>query len=411
MQTDKWIDNIVSKCPHIWESDTTVNQLVELLIQKCYASVGKLETNIGNLFASAFDLLVSAEYYSSLAHTGWLYCPDPEPRLFFHYTNCCPRHVLDNEFYFNPSNKPTSGKIGTATSKLLLLFYRGIFKHKGLEEEILRGSEPVDAIVLNRKSNKILFAEIKASPLLTLALSTKVEKLTNEVDGEIVDSPHLTMVNANLFSSSIDLVIPEFDGSNWLPRYFSLGIRKDAEDADWGFKGILNLISNDANFFPIYFAYWNASIKAYHPKTNKDIFWLTNGCGTPSPIPANWQKRRVGSGYESISDSKTSVGMDRTDDIKKGIYQVLKIGSEGKPTAHKWDFKVGIISNIDPARHFEHYLQSLKDIVWTNDLSGRAKQIKDLPEDQQLFNLFDGIIALTKTYSRDEWIDKLFQNY
>ena len=74
----------------------------------------------------------------------------------------------------------------------------------------------------------------------------------------------------------------------------------------------------------------------------------------------------------------------------------------------EWDYKVGIISNIHPARHFEEYLQSLRDIVWTNDESGRASFVKDLPSEQKVFNLFDGIIALTKTYSRDEWIDKLF---
>ena len=42
--------------------------------------------------------------------------------------------------------------------------------------------------------------------------------------------------------------------------------------------------------------------------------------------------------------------MDRTDDIKKGIYQVLKLGSEGKPQSTKWNYKVGIISNIHPVR-------------------------------------------------------------
>jgi len=53
----------------------------------------------------------------------------------------------------------------------------------------------------------------------------------------------------------------------------------------------------------------------------------------------------------------------------------------------------------------------LKDIVWTNDETGRAKFVKDLPDDQKIYNLFDGIIALTKSYSRDEWIDKLFSNF
>ena len=72
--------------------------------------------------------------------------------------------------------------------------------------------------------------------------------------------------------------------------------------------------------------------------------------------------------------------------------------------------KSALFQAIIPARHFDDYLKSLKDVVWTNDESGRAKFAKDLPNDQKLFNLFDGIIALTKTYSRDEWINKLFSN-
>ena len=112
-----------------------------------------------------------------------------------------------------------------------------------------------------------------------------------------------------------------------------------------------------------------------------------------------------------MSDSKTSVGMDRTDDIKKGIYQVLKLGSVSKPHDSKWDCKVGLISNIHAARHFDAYLESLRDIVWTLDTTGKAKRISDLPAEQELFNLFDGIIALTVTLSRDEWIDSLFGKF
>lgn len=410
MQADNWIEDILTKCTIVEQENTIESQLVDLLIDQCYKEAEIQKKDIGEFFASAFDLLISAEYYGSISHTGWLYCPDNEPRLFFHFTNCCPRHVLSEQFFFHPSNKPTSGKIGTATSRLLLLFIKNIFKRKGFKEDILKGTEPVDAIIVNRESKKILFAEIKASPLLTLSISSKSQKITNEIEGEIVLSEHTTTINSNLYQTPIDLLIPKFENEKWVASYFPLGQRKDEKDFFWGFNGLINLLKNNDEFFRQYSDYWNASLKSYHPKLNKNIFWLTNACGTPSPIPSGWKKRRVGSGYESVSDSKTSVGMDRTDDIKKGIYQVLKLGSEGKPTSNIWDYKVGIVSNIHPARHFDDYLQSLKDVVWTNDESGRAKYIKDLPSDQKIFNLFDGIIALTKTYSRDEWIDKLFSN-
>ena len=100
--------------------------------------------------------------------------------------------------------------------------------------------------------------------------------------------------------------------------------------------------------------------------------------------------------------------MDRTDDIKKGIYQVLKLGSQGKPNTQKWNYKVGLISNIHAARHFHEYLESFKDIVWTIDQTKRAKKVGDLPQEQSIYNLFDGIVALTSSFSRDEWIEKIF---
>jgi hypothetical protein len=402
-----WINEILNKCSTLEQNNSLENQLIDLLIKKCYKKTG-CNVDLGILLASAFDLLVAAEYYGMVSHSGWLYCPNNAPRLFFHFTNCCPRDVINNEFFFNPSNKPTSGKIGTATSRLLLLLIQRIFQQKGFNETVLKGTEPVDAVIVNNETKQVLFAEIKASPLVILPISIETQRLTQEINGETVNAEHISTVNSNLYGTPIDIFLPAFVNGKWEESFYRLGQRENEKDNYWAYKGLINLLNNNDIFFDKYFAFWQEALQAYQPKSNENIFWLTNACGTPSPVPQGWQKRRVGSGYESVSDSKTSVGMDRTDDIKKGIYQVLKLGAEGKPLPSEWNYKVGIISNIHPARHFEEYLQSLQDIVWTNDESGRASFVKDLPLEQRVFNLFDGIIALTKTYSRDEWIDKLF---
>lgn len=103
--------------------------------------------------------------------------------------------------------------------------------------------------------------------------------------------------------------------------------------------------------------------------------------------------------------------MDRTDDIKKGIYQVLKVGADGKPFSKNYDLSVGILSNVDAARHFDEYLQNIQNVVWTLDLSGTAKKIGDLPLEQDVFNLFDGIITFTKNISRNDWLKSIFKFY
>jgi hypothetical protein len=99
--------------------------------------------------------------------------------------------------------------------------------------------------------------------------------------------------------------------------------------------------------------------------------------------------------------------MDRTDDLKKATYQVLKIGAEGKPTAD-YQFKVGLVSNIHAIRHFDEYMNAFKDIIWTRDESGNVTVAGDLPPDIELFNLFDGIISLTTVFARDKWLQELF---
>lgn len=97
--------------------------------------------------------------------------------------------------------------------------------------------------------------------------------------------------------------------------------------------------------------------------------------------------------------------MDRTDDIKKGIYQVLKIGAKYK-TTHK-NIKTAIISNLPALRHYDEYLLTIKDIVWTISKESFVSSWKDLPSDTPVYNLFDGIISLTKSDIRDPWIKEI----
>ena len=100
--------------------------------------------------------------------------------------------------------------------------------------------------------------------------------------------------------------------------------------------------------------------------------------------------------------------MDRTDDIKKGIYQVLKIGAESKPNKSVFVVRTALISNIHAVRHYHEYLASLEDIVWTLDKSRKAQKVEDLAPKTDVYSLFDGIISFTESSIRDEWIAENF---
>ena len=166
-------------------------------------------------------------------------------------------------------------------------------------------------------------------------------------------------------------------------------------------------MNKETGFFDIYYKYWEKAFVAYSNKDkNISLFWLTNGCGQPDERrPMDWPNRR-GKGFESVSDGKTSVGMDRTDDIKKAIYQVLKLGSKYKPNDS--NIKTAVISNIHAVRHYDEYLFTVRDVIWTLNSSHSIIKAGQLDPETPIYNLFDGILSFTKSDIRDSWMKDLF---
>jgi len=204
------------------------------------------------------------------------------------------------------------------------------------------------------------------------------------------------------------LPINRSDQANY--KLISLGSMNKIGGSSWAYNRIEQALDSDTLLFNEYLDFWLRAFKNYETnKSAKDnVYWLTNACGQPNPRPSNWPQRRKGTGYESVSDGKTSVGMDRTDDIKKGIYQVLKVGAESKPQPGRFTVKTALVSNIHAVRHYKEYLTSLEDIIWTIDESGKARKTGDLPPDTQVFNLFNGIISFTGSHIRDNWLEQIF---
>ena len=403
-----WIEKILSAAQPIHGEDMEISLIVSVLNAIYKKKIMNAHTR-RNLIAAAFDLVVAAEYYRSVAHVDWAYCPDPmgDPLLIYPYTNACPRCALKGEFVYHTANKPKSGSIGTATSKLLALFLQELFLRKERPINVLKGTEPVDVVFRDNATTPttIFFAEIKAAPLVTLPLVVKSQRLTINKENTTQNAGHLMADNPQLFGSEIGVLVPIYNPKTkrWKGQFFGLGTKLNQKDETWAYRGFIALIESTPSFLETYFQFWRAALKSYGQRDQSDIFWLTNACGQPNPRPEDWPHRTRASGYESISDSKTSVGMDRTDDLKKATYQVLKMGAEGRPNSD-FAYKVGVVSNIHAVRHFDEYMGALKDIIWT-----RAEQAKDLAPDSEFFNLFDGLIALTQTTARDPWVQKAFE--
>lgn len=405
---DHWIDQIIEK-----SQELVVDEIEYDVITKLIDIAYTIPTTIANrrlTLAAFFDLLANAEYYRTVSHIGWFYCPvDDVPLLVYPYTNVCPRCVLENNFVFHKANKPKSGVIGSKTSRLLAVFLQMLFSKKGYSVEVRKGVEPVDMVLLDQTQTPtaVMFAEIKAAPLVTLPLTFISQRFTEDENGVVVDTGHRITDHAGLYGSNLSLLLPVGSDNHFNWELIPFGSKKDVHDELWAYRSLLNLLESNPEFVSKYLAFWQSALTSYTQKTQSDIFWLTNACGQPFPRPEDWPQRAGALGYESVSDSKTSVGMDRTDDLKKATYQSLKISAEGNPSV-RYHYRVGIISNIHAVRHHDDYLTAIQDIVWTRDESALAKTAVDLPPETPFFNLFDGIVALTQTIARDEWVKDIF---
>ncbi|NJO05624.1 MAG: hypothetical protein HC876_08920 [Chloroflexaceae bacterium] len=405
-----WITTNLKRARALTPSNSQTELTVKLIdtVYNRYASVSNAERRIA--LAAAFDLLVAAEYYKSVVHEGWIYCSLHSPQLFYPYTNVCPRCVLSGRFEFAEARKPSSGIIGNVTANLLVLFFQTLLHRKNHPMQVLRSAEPVDGVFIDNTTSPktVIFVEIKSSPLITLPLSATSDLLTVRAEE---DSPravgHEYINHHRLYGDNLSIWLPNFE-QPIEGYYYELGAKQDKDNHNWAYLGIMSLLERDPLFFENYVSFWKKVFEAYALRNAQiKAYWLTNGCGQPVPRPIDWPKRRIGSGYESISDGKTSVGLDRTDDIKKSVYQILKLGSLGKSIVG-YDFYVGILSNIHPVRHFDEYFLPIIDVIWTTYPDHEVKTVADLPDDHKLYNLFDIILCLTENMSKISRLNSIF---
>lgn len=412
-----WVQQALDKAQEL-EIAAHEKSLAYKLIERAFKFAADKQYTRGKVLAAAFDLFVAAQYYRSVAHTGWYYCPNGSPALFYPFTNVCPRCMLAGEFHYEEANKPESGAIGQATSRLLSVFLSQLFERTGRDLKIYRGAEPIDMLIYDRRENVVLLAEIKAAPLTTLALAVSSDEMTSSINGDepVPITTHSPATNPFIKTSQLLLFMPIKNDGGMSYRFINLG-KVDTLDRNWSYTSLERALHQDSNFFDNYLQFWLEAFESYKANyratrrgqqfTDNTTFWFTNACGQPNPRPIGWPKR-TGTGYQSVSDGKTSVGMDRTDDIKKGIYQVLKVGAESKPNNKNFNVKTALISNIHAVRHYDEYLHSLEDVVWLIDKSRKAKTVGDLPDDTNVYNLFDGIISFTESHIRDKWLTENF---
>lgn len=349
-----------------------------------------------------FDFVVSAKYAEKMVSDGgWTYCAgsdlDEGPALYFPYLKTCPRCSVKRGI--KPpaeANKPTSDSIGEIASDATILIISELMgwiaPHAKLGKSTDRQGD-VDLVIYDQEM--VALAEIKSSPLSVYPLEIRLARPMTEVrEGVSVSkrdhSPATTdtdRAELSFYAPHIDLRIPlgRTSESNW--PYPAL-IRFASEPQNTSL-----LISAWKELYDVYAAARRGRGGRRRNVDNRK--WLTCGCGS------------------TVDDSKNAPGMDRTDDVKKGTYQVLKFGAYYKEKCPRRILRAVLVSNFLPLHGFDRYLSEMQDVIWTRDkysvaLNGEAV-LSDVVafQSNSVFNLYDALLCLTRSIYRDEHLREI----
>ena len=337
----------------------------------------------------AFDLLMSLAFIDTTSGLSRFlqHCPNSPPPYNLHlgFINLCsPCYENANKWTYQKAAKPQSGSLGKITSEVILRFIDKTSTNLKNVRSI-GGVNSIDA-VLEHNSGKIILAEVKSAPLITYPVLFNAKGIPNISFHETPD------ISTSQFLE-LDSALYLHDSS-----VISLGKPKDSL---WPFKSAIDYITHPSNKDAINSAVtiWSKAKSAYSKKDRNDsLYYLANACGRPPRIAIDrdgWPQS------ESISDGKTSAGMDRTDDIKKGIYQALKIGTTLKDIPNAELYKTAIISNLPAYRHKNDYVTPFLNILWGVDDDLKIEGGKEFITRDKLRRIFDYIITIDDPFLRE----------
>jgi len=332
-----------------------------------------------------FDLVMSLAYIDATSGLESLMefcdnCPEKFNAHLGFINLCSPCYEAIGKWSYQKAAKPQSGALGKLSSELILRF---IFKLSNHLKNVLAigGTESADAILIHKDGTKIL-AEVKSAPLITYPVLFEFEKNKNHESHQkvIITASQLKRCQSAIYIHN--------------QQYIPLG--RPSHEL-WPFKQAIDYILNPINSSRVlgFVQTWLNAKNAYINRDKRQkLYYLANASGNPPKIAKDrdgWPTK------ESISDSKTSAGMDRTDDIKKGIYQVLKIGSSIRGETH---LKTAIISNLPAYRHGKEYVEPFVDMLW--GIEADVEKMDGVPSisRDKLRQVFDFIITIEEPILR-----------
>ena len=355
-----------------------------------------------NAFPALFDFIVTAEYLKRMvADAGWIYCRGDDysegASLYFPFLKTCPRcSVHLGRKPTAKSNKPGSDPIGEISGNTTLLILSKILEHTNPRTQIRKSTDrrgDVDLVVSDEEL--LILAEVKSSPLVVYPLEVPLSKPMTEVrDGVTKQLRDHSPVTAQTVKDGMSLYIAHRD------LRISLGANSVV---DWPYPALIKYVSDKSNTALVIEAW--GELQGIYSRKGRDVCgnidnrrWITCGCGG------------------SVDDSKNAPGLDRTDDIKKGTYQVLKLGAYFKEQVPGMSILAILVSNFFPDRTNGRYLEDIKDVLWTKpeyeiELKNSAYEGEmRVFKKSGVFNLYDAVLCFTGSLFHDSRIEKLFSS-
>jgi hypothetical protein len=356
---------------------------------------------INLICAALFDLMCNAEYvHGRVTNRSWIYCNrcrdngTSEPFAYFSFLKQCPRCCQDKGLDARLSgaqHKPSSHHIGEITTAATALILALICKCAPKQLEIgIIGKQNHDVDAVGWASDLLVLFEVKASPLVTYPVRTRLAAPYTEdtEDGPRELAQH-KLIDVDYQAHELGLYLSNLD------QEIPLG---KVSGPTWPYPELRDFIRNPQGLLT-YFEAWAEVFLGYCvPKVQRrkrdiTLGYLANGWG------------------DEIDSNKTKAGLGRTDDIKKGTYQLLKFGAYYRDGSPELPIRGTLVTNLDPLFMYADYMEKLLDARWAP--ARKFSPVPERPDHQQvsekdLYYLYDAVLSFNRPAINDPVLARCF---
>ncbi len=358
---------------------------------------------MGLVCAALFDLVCNAEYvHGRLVNRSWIYCnrhrDDARGKgihSYYSFLKQCPQCCLDRGLdprLSGAQHKPTSHHIGEITVAATALFVKllGESSSRALDVGVI-SKQSHDVDLLAWRNDLLVLFEVKSSPLVTYPIRTQLAgPFTEPGDNGPIELAQHRLIDVDFRTQELSMYLAN--------RNVDIPLGKP-DKPTWPYPQLSAYVGTVDGFLQ-YIEAWVEIFLAYRvPKTERKgrhavLGYLANGWG------------------DEIDSNKTKAGLGRTDDIKKGTYQLLKFGAYYRDGSPNLPIRGVLTANLDPLFMYMDYFGKLIDARWAPER--KFKKSQDKPEYQEilerdLFYIYDAVLAFNRPVINDKALKGCFK--